>query len=244
MNSLSTKLTKLDLDVILKNYCQPAFWKQTWQIYKHGDVNIIARIHTIDVFNNKIYMKLNFDKEYIKFPRIKKTAWAYCDSEYITIPIDNPDYKKDNFENSLLSASLNLIYNLEEHLILDYSEYKEADKLEEAFKESLKEIAGKFLDDNNVTNDKIREAYIDNYVYRKCKIPKYTADVIEKMHYTVLPSEYLLLISFFNNEKSYEEYSKKCKKLRKSIKLEMWADGRKLDTPEFVNRMKEKLEAI
>jgi hypothetical protein len=24
----------------------------------------------------------------------------------------------------------------------------------------------------------------------------------------------------------------------------MWADGRKLDTPEFVNRMKEKLETI
>ena len=244
MNSLSTKLTKLDLDVILKNYCQPVFWKQTWQIYKHRNVNIIARIYSIDVINNKILMKLNFDKEYIKFPRIRKTAWTYCDSEYITIPIDNSDYKKENFENAILSASLNLIYKLEEDLIELYSEYKEAVKLEEKFTESLKEIANKFLDENNVINEEIRDAYIDNYVYKKCKIPDYTSKVLEKMHYTVIPSEYLILISFFNNEKTYEEYSKKCKKIRKSTRLKIWSDGRKLDTPEFVNRMKEKLEVI
>lgn len=50
--SVSTKVVKLDIDVILKSYNKPEFWKKEWLIYKSNIIVIYARIYSIDVRRN------------------------------------------------------------------------------------------------------------------------------------------------------------------------------------------------
>ena len=240
---LSTKVIRLDIDIILKNYNKPEFWKKEWLIYKSNLITLYAKINCINIRKNYIEMNVYTKQELIKCKKLNRNIYCPIRETYFIIPIDHIDYSKDKFKNDLLSSCIKIIRYIEDNMIEKYSEYIHAFNLKNDYRDKLEEIANDFLDDNNVFNKDIRSAYIDNYIFNS-SIPDYTGDVLSNYKYTVIPYEYLMITAFFDDNKKYEEYSKLCHKIRKSTRIKLWLEGRKLDTDEFVEEMKDLLEDI
>ena len=63
------------------------------------------------------------------------------------------------------------------------------------------------------------------------------------MH-TLIGNEYLILLSYLDDMKRFNEYKKKCTNVRKSTVRELWIYGRKLNSKQYKEDMIENLEEI
>lgn len=69
------------------------------------------------------------------------------------------------------------------------------------WKKLLKEIAERFLDDNGVSNEDIRDAYINAYVNNNSKLDIYKSRLIETLQYQTFPDLYLVYANAAGDEK-------------------------------------------
>ncbi len=246
MENISTNVVKLDLDIILKNYNKPEFWKQKWTIYKRPQIEIVAYISYIDVIGNKIHMKIESTQTTYKLRGTKKKMdlWGSNNYELITIPINNPEYTKENFSRQILGASLKLIRYIERKLITQYSAYKNAEKNEKDEEELLLSIAEDFLDGVGVTSEGIRSAYINAYVEENQVYDDVRIQILKDYDYKLIGNEYLILISYFNNKEMFDEYKKLCTNIRKNYTYQLWKTGQKLASDEYREEMKDKLAKL
>ena len=244
-NELSTKIVNLDLDIILQNYNKPNFWEKEWLIYKSELFSLYFKIKSISIESRIIECAIFCKNNYIKCKKLKKNVYIgdWLKQTYVKIPIKHSDYSKEKFKNDLIVNCIKIIENIENTMIKHYAEYETAEKLEENFRNELKRIAEEFLDENNVSNSDIRDAYIYSYV-NNYNIPSYTSEILSNYKYTVIPNEYLMLCSFFDDKKRYDEISQKMPKIRKSTKIKIWLENKKLDNDEYVDEMKSYLESI
>ena len=141
---------------------------------------------------------------------------------------------------------LELIERLEERKIKKTEEYKNIKDSEIAEEERLTKIAEDFLDDNNVTNEDIRDVYISNYVSNNSKIDEYLNDCKYKLKYNMLTDLYLiyaninkkddLLKTLENRALNTEEFEELKNEINEYIEY--------IDTEEFKEEMQENLEDI
>ena len=219
-SGLSTQLVRLDVKTIINNYRDPKFWKQTWKIYEHDDFKIVFYIDSINVRKNRIVTKVAMPRDSkidIKTKnnsnkRFYSLGWDW-EAEIIEIPIEHEEYSQEIFEKQVLLKCIKLIAYAEQELIKQYSVYKEAVNLYDEAQDKLREEAEAFLDDEGVRNEDIRNAYIEKYI-DEADVYDERKNVIDSMRYTVIPNEYLLCISYFNNQAIFDEYAKKTRKSR------------------------------
>lgn len=234
--SLSVELTKLNLEEILQNYKKEEYWEKTWYIFKHGDIVITAHLKNINIEKRYLELCVQLESEHVSVKRIQKSCYfyrgGYLSSKIITIPLNHSEYSKEKFESDIISKCLSIVEYVEENLIKQYCEYDEAERLEEEYREHIEELAEQRLDEAGVYNYDIREAYIEQCV-NNSDVPDYTGDVIRNYKYTVIPNTYLLLLSYFNSQKLYDDYAKRTSKTRKVERLKLWNIGQKIGTEEF-----------
>lgn len=241
---LSTKVVTLDLDVILANYNKPAFWKKTWTIFKNEDLTLIAKITQIDVISGFIYMIIKPESSYYTDKKSKKQVYIHWCYDTITIPFnEGHEYTKEKFQSDVLANCIKVITSIESQLIEKYSEYQRAREVKLEYRRTLTTIAENFLDEHNVTNKEIREAYISYYL-NKSDIPDYTTKVLENYRYTVIPYQYLMCAAFIGDRAKYDKIAEKCNKTRKSTKINIWLKMQELKSEEFTKAMEANLEAI
>jgi hypothetical protein len=240
---ISTKLVKLDLKTILENYKKPEFWKKDWVIFKKGDFKLVWHLDSINCRDNTISSVIV--PEGFITRRGKRISISYWDYSFCrSIPISHDDYSQETFERNILGTALQVIKSVENSVIKRYREYEDAENFQDQENAKLTEIAEAFLNENNITIDKVRDAYIDKFVNDN-KSEKFTTQILNEWAYKVLSNYYLLLISFFNAEKTYKEYKEKVGAgKRKKFCYDIWKAGRQLDTKEWTESMKENLEAI
>ena len=100
-----------------------------------------------------------------------------------------------------------------EHTLI--KQEKEYQKIEDGKGEEidlLTEIAEEFLDENNVSNDEIRQAYIDKYVDDNTKTDNYLLDYISIREYRVLTDLYLVYTKASGDNDRYNNVNKIAKK--------------------------------
>lgn len=240
---ISTKLVKLDLKTILENYKKPEFWKREWVIFKKGDFKLVWKLDSINCRSNSISSIIapeGFITRRGKRINISFFNYTWCRS----IPLDHDDYTQETFERNILGTALTVLWSVERDIIRRYSEYEMAENVEERENDRLREIAETFLDENKITIDEVRDAYINKFVEDN-KTTRFTDEIMDNWIYKVIPNYYLLLISYFNSEKTYNEYKEKIGVgKRKKFCYQIWAAGRELDSEKWTESMKENLEAI
>ena len=225
--SLSVELTKLNLEEILQNYKKEEYWEKTWYIFKHGDIVITAHLKNINIEKRYLELCVQLESELVRVKRIQKSCYFY----------------RGGYYSSSISKCLSIVEYVEENLIKQYCEYDEAERLEEEYREHVEELAEQRLDEAGVYNSDIREAYIDQCI-NNTEIPDYTGDVIANYRYTVIPNTYLLLLSYFNSQKLYDDYAKRTSKVRKVERLKLWAVGQKIGTEEFDDELQDYWEDL
>ena len=230
------------------------FWQKEWLIFKSKEVELYWRISYIDVLNKKLYSSIRTNN--IKITRGNKsfygdwsmahhTTYDWYTNSCRPIPLENSDYRQETFLNNILGTCLKVIEQVEKEMIKSTYEYEQARDLEDEAKERLTQIAEDFLDEEGVTNDDIREAYIDSYVDKN--LENYRDDVVSKSKFRFFKTAYLHLCSWFGDKERFEDYMKEIKKkskIKEKYIYKIWKDCRAIQTEEWKEEMAEQLESI
>ena len=252
-NSISTKLVYLDLKTIMENYRNPEFWKKSWLIFKSKELGVKWSITNINILENKIESCISITPGHItrggkkfsfSYDFTRKTNYSWYSNVCRPIPIENSDYTQETLNRNILNTILNTMKRLEEDFIRHTYEYYKASELEDEQKEKLKEIAENFLDEEGVTNESIRDAYIEKYVDDNTN-NDYTSEIIANAQFRFFKAAYLHVCSWFDNQETFEKYKKVLKDFVPKKKIfEILKKTKEMQTDEWVEEMKDQLESI
>jgi len=245
--SLVLKNYEIDYSFIIKNYLEPKMWQKKWNLLIYKNFVFTLRISFIYVQEEKIY----FD---IKLEDIKNTMdyrgdWNYWYGENSCEEPINFSLKIDDvsfLEKKINSAMLKCIERLERKKIMGTERYQEIRDGKEKEIRALTEIAEEFLDDNNVKNEDIREAYIDVFVENNKKIDEKLSEYQQLRKYNELTELYLVFANINENKNlldKIERNSLDIEYLRK-IEKEVLEYIENLETEEFKEEMQRNLEDI
>lgn len=189
-NNLIIKQYDVDYSFIIKNYLDESLWNKKWTLFVYKNYTFYLELYEIQVKNKRICFKISFnDLTYFIF------------------------YFKEQSNINILKKQINgaifyLIEMYEHTLIRKEKEYQKIEDGKDEEIDLLTEIAEEFLDENNVSNDEIRQAYIDKYVDDNTKTDNYLLDYISIREYRVLTDLYLVYTKASGDNDRYNNVNK------------------------------------
>ena len=244
---LILKNYEIDYSFIIKNYLNPEMWQKKWNLFVYKSYVFTLRMNSIYVQDEKV----NF---YVRLEDILNTT-DYRD--------DWNDYQNENYveefvqyslkindvsflEKMINTAMLSCIEKLERKKIMGleaYQEIRDGGKQEE---QTLTQIAEDFLDDNNVSNEDIRDAYIEVFVDNNKRIDSKLSEYKDLRKYNELTDLYLIFANVNKDEKLLDKVKEKSLDLDKlkDFELEVLDYIENLETEEFTEEMQDNLEEI
>lgn len=239
-NEVALKVYEVNYDFIIKNYLSPKLWEKTWTLFAYKDINITLNIDYITVKPRKICFDI----------RIKQGEYSTYTTIYHTI--DQSNFKI--LKKQINGAIENLMTSLEKSYIYKEQGYKDIENARNNERETLENIAKEFLDENGVTNEDIRDAYIDRYIDKNEKTWTYLSNYVDGRHYRCMPEMWLVyykatennekyqsLLNILSNELNFYELLKNIKE-NISIFADENIDSDKYNN--YVSDMKDALESI
>jgi hypothetical protein len=191
MSELSTKIVKLDLDFILNHYLNRALWKKKWTIFKFDGYKITAHLYNLNFEDDKVSLLIS----------LYSALGTRLDYEFVYLST-NDEHRNLKVLNQKLSGKVvMLIETLERSKIRQLDEYQDAIDAEHRAKAIIKERAEALLDELEITNDDIRQAYIDSQ--RSNSRIDYTSAVVSAYKYKILTSFYLTYLRYADYENKY-----------------------------------------
>ena len=189
-NNLIIKQYDVDYSFIIKNYLDESLWNKKWSLFVYKNYTFYLELYEIQVKNKKICFKISFDD---------LTYFIFYFKEQSNINI---------LKKQINGAIFSLIEMYEHTLIRKEKEYQKIEDGKDEEIDLLTEIAEEFLDENNVSNDEIRQAYIDKYVDDNTKTDNYLLNYISIRKYRVLTDLYLVYTKASGDNDRYNNVNK------------------------------------
>lgn len=225
------KVYKIDYEFIVKNYLDRNLWKKTWNLFIYKDNVFTLNLYEIDTENNMIRFKIRYNK----------LEYSY----------ENISYSVDNTPLQVLLQQINgamfrLMERYEECEIKKSQPYKQVEDAMCEEREKLRDIARNFLDNEGVTNDDIRDVYIEKFVDRNETMYWKREKVLNTCKYTICTDIFIVFCKVTKDEVRLSNVEKQNQdKLRLSIiKDEIETFLEELDTEEYENEMYDALESV
>lgn len=223
-NELQTALTTIDYNTILEHYLERKFWSKRWVLYDYGSLKIEFGICSIDTINNRINCDLNVYYHGDKRHRYDQKSYMYIYryGDNISIPIEHDEYNNEILANKIYGVAQRYIGKIEEYLIEGLAVYKAEEQRLRDLRETAERTAKKYLDENNIELEDVREAYIEHFK-EKMSDDSHLYEIKEEFDKRILTKELLLWASFNNKKEDVDEYSGllKKKKVSKST-ISVW----------------------
>jgi hypothetical protein len=205
VNAVTTTITKLNWRAILNNATNRNFWKQKFCIYEYGQIKVVINVYELDIESNNLVMKLvpilrDLDEE----GKIFVSHIQYGNYQYIYLPMAEDHFNETIFNEKLFNAVQNSINACAKNIICSSDRYIALDDLDDQQNEMLRNIAIDFLDDEGVTNDDIRTAYVESYVDKMFKSK--TEAYVEATYPTLLIPEHVSACYFLERPDAAEKY--------------------------------------
>lgn len=239
-NSLMLKIYDVDYSFIIKNYLNEKLWEKEWTIFVYKRFQIVLRLSSISVRTKTITFEVTLNDNNEE----NKTYWTKSvkDTFSYNLSIENINILKKQLNSTILK----LIERLERDAYIVYEEeYLELDKMQDEEKSKLTQIAEDFLDDENVTNPDIRDAYIDWYVDKNEEVYSFKNRYIYERKYKVLADFYLIFLGSTKDEEKLKEVKKEIGEDRlKEILEEIKEYEKYMETEEFTEDMQSNLESL
>ncbi len=235
-NKMILKVYDIDYSFIIKNYLDQKLWEKEWTLFVYKKFVVTLRLKYIYIYKNRITFE-------IKLTDNNSSSW----NRSITKEVDY-NLEIDNINILKKSINTKILYAIEEiekdFYICGTDEYYRLDIMGDEERKKLTQIAEEFLDNNNIENENIREAYIDAYVDNTEKVYSIKYDYRQEMKYKMLPDLYLTFARATNNKNLEIEVLDKNEKdkeelLKKIEELETY-----LQTEEYEEEVKENLEEV
>ena len=215
--ALSTRLYKININTILKNYLNKEFWKKQWTVYEYDGLTIKLYIREIDVRDNAVVLRVTRNG----------ALWGSA----FSVNIDN--HNEVVFAKSLISVIKDQIRQHEYDSIVASEGYGQAVQWDESTDEHNRLKAEMMLDADNITNEDVRYAFVDRYISENR-----SSHAIEyRNHYEmrILPHLYLMLAYL------YETQNKESTKAIIATAAER-AGGKSMEM--YTNEIKQALQAM
>lgn len=237
---LILKVYDIDYSFIIKNYLDEKLWEKEWTIFVYKTFVITLRLSSIDVRNKKIFFEVKMTDNGKEYSNIygKRSIKEFS----YNLSIENINILKKNLNLTIFE----LIQRLELEFYIQKSDrYFEIEELKQREQEQLQEIAEEFLDSENVTNEEIREAYIEYYIDKNEKVWNLKNDYENEMKYNMLTELYLVFLKATNDKERYELVESYISKSKLNEVLEEIKEYEEyMETNEFVEEMQSNLEDI
>lgn len=237
---LILKVYDIDYSFIIKNYLDEKLWEKEWTIFIYKTFVITLSLSSIDVRNKKIFFEVKITDNGQEFSNIygKRSMKEFS----YNLSIENINILKKTLNLTIFE----LIQKIElEFYIQKTDRYFELTEMKETEQEKLQEIAEDFLDNEGVTNDEIREAYIEYYIDKNEKVWDLRNQYEGKMKYNMLTELYLIFLKATNDNERYKLVESYVSENRLDEVLEEIKEYEEyMETDEFVEEMQCNLEEI
>lgn len=240
------KVYDIDYSFIIKNYLNPEMWQKTWTLFQYKTFVVTLQLTYINCQNEKITLRIKIKDNSSEH----KYAYAWginsdkdaIDDVYYSLKINNLNFLKNSVENSVFNA----IESLEKYNILASKDYLDLKEMYSNEKESLKKIAEDFLDANDVSNEDIREAYIDTYVSNNTQLDVYLTRMIDRKQHLIFPDLYLVFANATRNDKTVKKWEEILAENNniEELKTEILEYLEYMQSEDFENDMNSNLEEI
>lgn len=238
------KVYDIDYSFIIKNYLDPSLWTKSWLLFCYKNFNVHISLSKIYCSEGKISFKVKVsdginEEEY-------HSAGIFYDNYdlgwvYYNLNTDNIDILK----KSIISTVERSIMCLEEKLIQLDSGYKDIEDTIDKKKRLLEQIAEDFLDDNNVTNSDIREAYVNWYLDKMDDNNNLKSDYIDSRRYQILTDVWYTWAQATNDENLNEKIASSCSAEKfEQVKNDYEEYKNYLESQEFKEEAMDELEDI
>lgn len=202
------KVYDIDYSFIIKNYLNPEMWQKTWTLFQYKTWVITFRIDYIWCRSEKIHFLIKIKDN---SPENEYKYGDYCDidKDYSTsvdysLKVDDIQFLK----REIISKSFYIIEKLEEEAIMATREYIGLTESYSNERNKLIKIAEDFLDNNGVTNEDIRDAYISVYVDNNTQLDLMQDKLQNRMKYTIFPDLYLMFANATRDDKIVQKWEK------------------------------------
>lgn len=229
------KVYDIDYDFIIKNYTDKSLWDKEWVLFLFKNYKFTLSLESIKTKEKEIEFEL----------KLTSDLDIWNNSVAINVNYNIKNMSIDFLKNLIYTKMIRLVEWLEER----YIEYKDpvylaTEDARDSEREKLREIASDFLDSEGVTNREIRDVYIDNYVDKNEEVWYKLNRIKETLKYSYLTSLYLVLGSINEDTELKQKVRNSQAKNVAELEREVKEIVDKLETEEYVDDMKENLEAV
>lgn len=237
---LALKVYDVDYSFIIKNYLDERLWEKEWTIFTYKRYEITLKLDSINVRTKTIWFEVTIKDN----SEENKNYWlkSIKDSFKYSLSIENVDILKKTLNHTIFS----LIQKLELEGYIEYTNrHYELKEMQNEEREKLEEIARDFLDQEGVSNDEIREAYIEYYIDKNEEVYRLISNYENDMKYKVITDFYVTFLEATNDKERLEIIRQKIgqDELEKTLKkIEDYKEY--METEEFEDDMKSNLEEI
>ena len=202
------KVYDIDYSFIIKNYLNPEMWQKTWTLFQYKTFVVTLQLTHINCQDEKITLRVtikdNSSEHEYAYDWGRNSDKDASDDVYYSLKINDLNFLKNSVENSVFDV----IERLERYNIVASEDYQNLKEMYSNEQDSLRKIAEDFLDANDVSNEDIREAYIDAYVSNNAKLDEYLGRMLEKKQYIIFPDLYLMFANATRNDKTVKKWEK------------------------------------
>lgn len=229
------KVFDVDYSFIIKNYYHPSLWDKEWTLFVYKNYVFKLSLCRIDCYDKSICFKIKLDSDLdIWNKSVDTIIWYY--TKNMTI-----DFLKKQINNALKQ----LVVDLERVLIRETdSEYKRLIEVADEEEERLREIAENYLDENNVTNDDIREPYIDRYISDYRTLDTLSSEYLSECTYTRLSNLHLIVARTIKDEELEEAIVKANNKSLNELLNKFEEDIQYVNSEDWETDMESELEEV
>ena len=230
------KVWKMDYSFIIKNYLNPALWQKTWTLFEYKDFVITIKLTKIETENMRIVFRLNLRDN------SRPNTWG--DQEDVSYSLKGSSI--EFLIKSINGAIFRMIsYHERNHVLEDLPVYIDAKQQGDIEIEKLTVLASEFLDDEGVTNEEIREAYIDKYVDDNKQNDKYIQRLRSAYEYHLLTDFYLVFAESIGDDAKYQTVMDKLEENEiENVLKEINQYKTYIETDDYQEEMKGLLEEI
>lgn len=225
------KVYQIDYDFIISNYLDKSLWKKKWNLFVYKDNVFTLNIYKIETETDRIVFKVLYNKN----------TWNY---ETISYDIQNTSIKI--LKQQINGAIFRLMESEDRSLAEKSSGYRAILNARCEEDDRLRSIAEDYLDDNGITLDDVREAYIDKYVYDNSKIPSMLNNYLEGCKYTFLTELMLVFTKITNDDARFRNIENAVGNKGNLALIESAVEKfiEDMDTEDYENEMIDALESL
>ena len=224
------KVWKVDFEFIVSNYLDRSLWSKVWNLFTYKEHVFHINLYRIETNDNEIVFE------------IRKNG--YWDSELIGYNIENTPIKV--LMKQINGAIFRLIASYERNLIKKTDGYKNIESARIVEEDKLRNIASNFLNNNGVTNEDIRDVYIDNYVKNNAKNDIRLQNYLDYYRYNYCTDMFITFCKATKDEDRLQMVKDSFRNTDNLIKIEAKVDEymKELESGERDNELYNELEGL